>query len=201
MQKHIHNLSHTDVASTMCKIRSKYWIVKLGKMIGSIRNKCMLCKKRSMEMQGQVMGPLRKEKLKPSPVWSNMNLDLFGPFEIRGEVNKLSREKAYGVIFADMASGAIYVDLSQDYSTQGFLLVLRRSDRGTQLVAASKELKEMVRELDISQLRDFGLMDGLEWHFAPADSPWYNGTAESLIRSGQTVSYKFYRKTIADGLI
>ena len=118
-----------------------------------------------------------------------------------------SRGKAYGVIFADMATGAIYVNLSQDYSTQGFLLVLRRfitirgypsnlySDRGTQLVAASKELKEMVRELDIT-VRGFGLMNGLEWHFAPADSPWYNGTAESLIRSVKRCLTNSIRKQV-----
>ena len=147
------------------------------------------------------MSPLPAEKLKPSPAWSITNSDLFGPFEIRGEVNKRSRGKSYGVIFADMVSGAIYVDLSQDYSMQSFLLVLQRfisvrgyplkvySDEGTQLLAANKELRALVVDLDISQLKDFGAMNGLQWHFSPADAPWYNGTVESLIKSVKRALY------------
>ena len=77
----------------------------------------------------------------------------------------------------------------------GFLQLFRRyvsirgwpskiySDNGTQLVGASKELKSIVKGLGWNEIQDNGSKHGTEWCFYPADAPWYNGTAESLIKS------------------
>ena len=89
-------------------------------------------------------------------------------------------------------------DVTTDYSTQGFLMVLRRfgsirgyptqlfSDCGSQLEAASKELKSVIESLDKDQLREFGAEHGLEWRFTAADAPWQNGCSESLVKSVKT---------------
>ena len=57
------------------------------------------------------------------------------------------------------------------------------SDCGSQLVAADKELKAVIRGLDENQLREFGAEQGLEWKFTAADAPWQNGCSESLVKS------------------
>ena len=89
-----------------------------------------------------------------------------------------------------MYSRAVYCDL-QNYSTDAFLLVLRRfvsihgysrklfSDPGTQLVSADKVLRKLIKESE--ELENFGKTSGLEWCFSPPHAPWCNGTAESLI--------------------
>ena len=89
-------------------------------------------------------------------------------------------------------------DVTTDYSTQGFLMVLRRfvsirgypkqlfSDCGSQLAAASKELKSVIEGLDKDRLREFGAEHGLEWRFTAADAPWQNGCSESLVKSVKT---------------
>ena len=76
-----------------------------------------------------------------------------------------------------------------------FLQVLRRfasirgwprkffSDQGSQLKKASKELKDTVANLNWDQIKLYGHTHGTEWSFSPADAPWYNGTAESLIKT------------------
>ena len=96
------------------------------------------------------MSPLPVERLKPSPAFSNVCIDYFGPYTVRGEVQKRVRGKAYGVLLVCMGSGAVHADIASDYSTDAFLQVLRRfssvrgwpmkifSDPGTQLVGASK---------------------------------------------------------------
>ena len=43
--EHIHNISHSGVRSDTAKIRSKYWIVGLGKLVRSIRYHCVTCRK------------------------------------------------------------------------------------------------------------------------------------------------------------
>ena len=123
------------------------------------------------------------------------SLDFFGPFGVRGEVNKRSRGKVYGLLFNCIVSRAVYVDVAHNYTTDGFLLVLRRfvslrgypskiySDPGSQLVAASKELKNIVKGLNVEEITQFGNDKGLEWKFSPADGPWQNGCSEALVKS------------------
>ena len=57
------------------------------------------------------------------------------------------------------------------------------SDNGTQLVAANKELKKVVKDLDSKSLQQFGVTQGLKWIFSSADAPWQNGISEALIKS------------------
>jgi len=101
------------------------------------------------------MGKLPIERLKPAPAWHSTALDLFGPFKIKDEVKKRTTGKAYGVIFNCLTTRAVHVDISPDYSTQKFLMVLRRfvsirgypsklySENGPQLVSANEELKRI----------------------------------------------------------
>ena len=153
---YIHNLSHLAIASTMSKIRRKFWLIKPPKIVKKILFNCATCKKLDKKLGEQIMAPLPMELLKPYPPFFNTSLDLFGPLEIKGEVNKRSKS-----------------DLSQNYSTDAFLLVLRRfvsihgyprklfSDPGTQLVSADKELRKLIKEFEELKLWDnkwFGIV-------------------------------------------
>lgn len=135
----------------------RYTFEKLLKMIQSVKLNCVTCKKLDKKLSGQVMGNLPKERLKPAPPWYSTSIDLFGPFTIRDAVKKRTTSKAYGVIFNCIGTRAVYLDLAPDYSTESFLMVLRRfvslrgylskiySDNGAQLVAASQELKNVTK--------------------------------------------------------
>ena len=143
-----------SVAATVAKVRRKFWIVNLAKLVKEIRFKCVICKTLDKNLGKQIMAPLPIESLKPSPPFHNIGLDLFGPLVIKGEVDKRSKGKAFSVIFTCLSTRAIYCNPSQNYSTDAFLLVLRRfvsihgyptkthSDPGTQLVSADKELRK-----------------------------------------------------------
>lgn len=193
--EHIHNASHLGSAAIKCKIRDRFWITKLGTMVNDIRNKCVTCKKLNAELQQQVMGPIPLHRLKPSPPFHNTYIDFFGPFKIRGVVNKRSSGKGFGVIFSCGSTRAVHCDLSQNYSVDGFLQTFRRftsirgypsevwSDCGTQLVATDKELRRMIRDFDQQKLIEFGAEKGITWHFSPPDAPWYNGCVEALVKS------------------
>lgn len=71
-------------------------------------------------------GKLPVERLKPSPAWTCTAIDLFGPFKFRDEVKKRTTGKMYGVIFNCLGTRAVHIDLAADYSTEKFLMVLRR---------------------------------------------------------------------------
>lgn len=89
----------------------------------------------------------------------------------------------YGVIFNCLSTRAVHVDLAADYSTNKFLMVLRRfvsirgypsklySDNGPQLVAANEELMNIVKGWNQEELQQFGMMEGFKWEFTLADAP------------------------------
>lgn len=57
------------------------------------------------------MGTLPKERLSPAPAWTATAIDFFGPFMTRGETNKRSRGKAYGLVFNCLASRGQYMSI------------------------------------------------------------------------------------------
>ena len=193
--QYVHDSCHLGISATASKIRGKFWIIGLRQLLKSIKFRCTICKKSDGQFQQQIMGKLPAERLNPAPAWSYVSIDLFGPYSIRGEANKRTRSRGYGVIFNCLLTRAVHLDVVCDYSTNSFLMALRRfislrgcpvkmfSDRGTQLRAADKELKEAAAGLDESVLTEFSCNNAFEWEFCSPDAPWQNGCSEGLIKS------------------
>ena len=188
---------HLGVAATIAHIRSTYWIIGIRKTVKRIVRACVKCKIKRKRTESQVMGELPIERLKPSPPFTSTGVDYFGPFTIKGEVQKRTRGKCFGVIFSCLTSRAVHIDVSSNYSTDGFLQTLRRfssvrgwpskmfSDQGSQLVSASKELQNAIKGLDQQQIKSYGAQNSCEWHFCPADAPWQNGATEALVKTAK----------------
>ena len=188
---------HLGLAASISKVRSKYWIIGIRTMMKDIIRKCRHCKEKLKAMHGQAMSPLPIERIQPSPPFMFVGIDYFGPYAVKGEVQKRVRGKAYGTVITCFSSRAVYVDVAHDLSTDGFLQVLRRfatmrgwprkiySDKGTQFVRASNELKSIIAGLDWDEIKRFCLYPtrGTEWKFAPPDGQWFNGVTESMVKS------------------
>ena len=56
-------------------------------------------------------------------------------------------------------------------------------DPGSQLIGAERELVEAWQKVDRSVLQRKGTENGMNWKFGPADSPWFQGAVESLVKS------------------
>ena len=57
------------------------------------------------------------------------------------------------------------------------------SNNGTQMVGAANELKEMVKDLDGDQSREFCGEKSIKWIFTTAAAPHQNRCAEALVKS------------------
>ena len=187
---------HLGVAASMSKVRSRYWIIGLRSTMKRIVRECRHCKEKLKALQSQIMSPLPVERLKPSPPFYTVGLDYFGPIATKGEVQLRTRGKAFGVIWRCFTSGAVHVDIAPNANTDGFLQAFRRfcslrgwpakiySDKGTQLVGASNELKEIVNKLGWSEITKYGQpYQTVSWEFSPPDAKWYNGATESMVKS------------------
>ena len=49
---------------------------------------CVACRRKFQRLSGQIMSDLPLERLQLSPPFANVGVDFFGPFTIRGEVQK-----------------------------------------------------------------------------------------------------------------
>ena len=74
----------------------------------------------------QVMGSVPKDRLISPVAWGHVELDLFGPFTCKSDVNKRSTKKVWGILIVDTNSGAIHCDTVQDYGAQEVVKALRR---------------------------------------------------------------------------
>ncbi|CAB4034849.1 RNA-directed DNA polymerase from transposon X-element [Paramuricea clavata] len=150
-----------------------------------------MCKLRKAKFLEQQMRQLAEARLKPAPAFNHVMTDLFGPYSIRGEVQKRTSGKAYGIIFTDLVMRAVHIEAVFGYDTESFLMALSRfvsvrgwpeiiySDPGSQLIGAERELTETWKSIDRQSLR----------HRDPADSPWYQGVVESLVKSAKRAFY------------
>ena len=181
---------------TLAKLQRKFWVPGARKLIKSIKEKCVICKRVNKLKMEQQMGQLPDKRLKPSPAFYHTSLDLYGPILIRDGVKRRSRAKVYGVIFTCFSSRAVYLDLTEGYDTDSFLSTFRRfasirgypctihSDMGTQLTAASKEIRNMTEKWNTCQISQFCLNQGTTWSFnKSANAPWQNGISEALIKT------------------
>ena len=190
-----HQKGHLGRDSTVAKFRQKYWTPHADKLARTVKNACQECKRRDPKLIHQCMGNIPETRLKTAPPFSFTMIDLLGPFITRGEVQKRISGKCYFVLFTDLASRAIHLECVFGYNTDHFLMGLSRfvhirgwpsiiySDPGTQLVGAEREIREAWQQIEKGELVKKGAESGTKWIFGPADSPWHQGAAESLVKT------------------
>ena len=79
---------HLGIEASVAKVRAKYWVIGLRKTMKRLIQKCVKCRKKLEARCKQKMSGLPIERLKPCPAFSHVVVDYFGPFTIRGEVQK-----------------------------------------------------------------------------------------------------------------
>ena len=204
-----HNHSHVAQDGTLCRFRMKgYWAVRAGSLAKKVASACVDCRKNTHKTISQPMGGIPVDQLKQPIAWGHCQMDLFGPFHCRGDVNPRTTKKTWGLVVEDVNSGAVHLDVVSDYSTTSVLMTLRRfgslrgwpgvlqSDPGSQLESASGKLENWWSTFGKS-LRTFSSSKNFEWKLSPADSPWRQGKAERRIG----VVKKLIRLSIGDSRI
>ena len=193
--KEYHEIDHGGDDRAVWRSREKYWIPQARKEVKKIRSKCYRCRLLNKQRAEQLMSPLPNQRVLPTPPFTYTSVDLFGPIEHTDMVRKRVKAKCWGVIFTCMVSRAVHLDLTQAYHTDAFLQALRRfisirgcpkeilSDQGSQLIACSKEVSNILELLDWNMVEGWCSKKSIEWKFVPPQGQHMNGVSESLIRS------------------
>ncbi|XP_071151533.1 uncharacterized protein [Mytilus edulis] len=82
--RHYHDkIKHQGRHFTYGAIRSAgFWIIGAKRLISSLIHKCVTCRKLRDKTECQIMSDLPEDRLEPSPPFTNVGIDTFGPWTI-----------------------------------------------------------------------------------------------------------------------
>ncbi len=162
--QHVHQeVGHCGRTYMLATLRQKYWIPQANSAVRRIILKCTVCRRFNAKAGKQKMADLPEDRLLPDqPPFTNVGVDFFGPFEVkRGR----SCVKWYGVIFTCLTVRAVHIEIAHSLDTDSCINAIRRficrrgqvkvlrSDNGTNFVAAEKELRKALENLNQTNIQ------------------------------------------------
>ncbi|XP_013416153.1 uncharacterized protein LOC106177802 [Lingula anatina] len=159
------------------------WIIGAKRKIGSLIHKCVTCRKLRGKFEQQQMADLPSERLEQQPPFTNVGVDVFGPWEVvtRRTRGGSANSKRWAVLFTCFSTRAVHIEVIESMSASCFINALRRffairgpakmirSDRGTNFVGAAKEMEYYLR------------VHGCRWEFNPPHASHMGGSWERMI--------------------
>ena len=113
-------------------------------------------------------------------------------------------KQVYVVIFVDMSSRFVVLELLQDRTTESFLLAFMRmtaaygsvntilSDNAPEYHRANKEIQSVMEMITSEETRKKLGERGVDWKFIPALSPKKNSVSEIMVREAKKSLYKTF---------
>ncbi|XP_058838120.1 uncharacterized protein LOC131693879 [Topomyia yanbarensis] len=185
-----HHLNHETVIN---ELRQKYHISRIRVIYAKVRTNCQRCKNESSVPNPPIMADLPDARLAAfSLPFTHIGVDYFGPMEV---VLGRRVEKRWGMLVICLTTRAIHIEVVNSLSTDSCILALRNviarrgtprrihSDRGTNFVGASRELREAADLIDQNAIMKEFVSPETEWVFNPPSAPHMGGSWERLIRT------------------
>ncbi|KAK7104060.1 uncharacterized protein [Littorina saxatilis] len=161
---HCHEkIKHQGRGMTLNEIRSQgFWVPGGSKQVAKVLSKCVVCRKLRSDAQGQQMADLPKERVEPSPPFTYVGMDCFGPMLVK---NGRKEVKRYGLLFTCFCSRAVHLEMLDDMTTDSLIngircfIAIRGAaqkifcDQGTNFVGADNELRSALKEMDEDELK------------------------------------------------
>ena len=193
-------INHQGRGMTLNEIRENgFWIIGGSSAVAGHIIDCVSCRKLRGNVGEQKMASLPQDRLEPAPPFTFCGVDYFGPWYIKEGRKELKR---YGVLFTCLSSRAIHLETAKSLETDSFINALRRflarrgpvrllrSDQGTNLVGAKRELKEALAEMKNDKVREFLLENECDWFEFQMNVPTAShmgGVWERQIRTARNV--------------
>ena len=189
-------VQHQGRHFTLGLIRSSgFWIIGGKRIVNSVINSCIKCKKLRGRQQIQKMADLPVERLTPVPPFSYVGLDVFGPWTVSARRTRggVANSKRWAVLFTCLTIRAIHIELLESMDTSSFINALRRflalrgpvvqlrSDCGTNFVGAHNELQSCLKEMDEGAIQSYLAAEGCDWIFNPPHASHAGGVWERMI--------------------
>ena len=197
LTKHYHEkISHLGPRSTLAAIRDAgIWIINGPGQVKSLLASCVSCARLRKQPETQLMGELPKERLEPTPPFTNIAMDVFGPYYVKDRRTELKR---WGLLITCLYSRAIHVEILEDMSSDSIIQALRcfmalrgpvqviHCDNGTNFVGANNEMEKELETASV-EMKHYLLQNRIHFKFNTPSASHQGGAAERMIRSVRAV--------------
>ena len=181
---------------TLNHLRKKYHVIHSRQEVKACIRNCYECKRRfRLHPAKQQMAPLPQFRLQMTyKPFTNCATDFGGPYmTIQGRGR--TRTKRYLCLFLCLQTHCCHLEMATSLDTGSFMNAFTRmtarrgwpkmmlSDNGTNFVAADREIRGLVAQLDQDQIRRSTANEGVELHWNPPAAPHFGGVFESMIKA------------------
>ena len=143
------------------------------------------------------MADLPKDRLEVAPPFTNVGLDVFGPWTIctRRTRSSAVNSKRWGVVFTCLSSRAIHIEVIESMDSSAFICALRRffalreptkiirCHRGTNFVGGKEELNDAPEKTAMKHIESYGKTQDCDWIFNPPHASHFGGVWERQVRT------------------
>lgn len=164
----------------------------------------MVCRKLSAKPSEQRKSNLPKDRLIPDN--PPLGIDYFGPFEVKCGRSMVKR---YAVLFICLTVRAIHTEVANSLETDSCINAFRRfvtrkgqvyvmrSDNGTNLVGAEKEMREAIKGISRKSQTERN-QKGITWILNPPAGSHFGGIWERQIRSDRRILNQILKQHLLD---
>ena len=196
---------HGGVSMTMAKVRERYWVPKLRRLVKHVRSKCYGCLKfRAGAYEKPPPGKLPSTRTQGTTPFQVVGVDFAGP--IRYVTRNKAERKAYLLLYGCSLTRAVHLEVLKSIETSEFITSLKRfiarrgrpkliySDNAKTFKSAAKWLGKVQQE---ETFHAFLADNAVEWRFNLSRAPWWGGQYERLIG----LFKRAFHKTIGNGTL
>ena len=191
-------IGHQGKLTTMNHIRAcgVYLYGQGTRLVSSLIYKCVRCKRLRGKPLLQKMSNLPTERTEPTPPFTHVGMDVFGPFTCK---DGRKEQKRYGLIFTCLASRAIHLELLEDMTTDSFINSFRcftairgpvkslLSDQGTNFIGARNEFRTSLMNMLDRKAQQYLKDKQCVFKFNVPSASHMGGVWERLIRTVRDV--------------
>ena len=197
---------HLGKNTVVAFLRQKYWIIGARSYLKSLLSKCVTCRKYRASCSKQKMANLPAGRFAADePPFSRIGMDFFCPLELKRGRSSVKRCR---VVFTCLVCRAIHLAVAASLDTDSCINAIRRfialrgkhvfirSDNGTNLVGAQREMEEEINKWNQDILNHNMLQSVIQWEINPSAGSHFGGVWERIIRSVRQVLYSLMHEQI-----
>ena len=206
IRDHRQRMGHLGQESVLSSLRKKYWVLKGRSAVRRVLNKCSDCHSRKAKPAEQFIAEVPKERVTPGdPPFTYFGVDCFGPLKVK---QGRSHVKSYGCLFICLTMRALHIEIVHSLSADSTINAIRRfisvrgcpkeirSDNGTSLERADKELRYAVEQWDHHKISNFCAQREIKWKFNPPAASHMGGVWERMVQTTKRVLKSLLKEQI-----
>ncbi|XP_061176110.1 uncharacterized protein LOC133185066 [Saccostrea echinata] len=213
---HFHeSVHHQGRHITEGKIRTAgYWIIGCKRKVTSHIHSCVICRKLRGRFGTQIMADLPEDRITPSPPFSFVGVDTFGPWNVvaRRTRGGQANQKRWAILFTCLVCRAIHIEVIEELSSSSFINALKRfisirgpvhqfrSDRGTNFVWAVNEIGLASIFVEDAPIQNFLTRNQAVWIFNPPHASHFGGAWERMIGVTRRILDSMLLRTDSKGI-